>query len=316
VAFSAVGLLSRPAPAAEPPVNTGLTSFMDGFGDPTGDGFAYQNYARWATADSIKDANGNDVSAFKTPRLNVFVDLNQFLYSFKVPATAVVQPGVNLMVPLVYTNATFGAGGPSLQDNGFGLGDIVLGPFAQFKPILVGGHPVFSHRFEFDVQAPTGKYDPTKDINPGCNAWALNPYWAATLIPFPRVELTTRINYLYNFTNNNPGYGLTSSQEGQAIFDDFAVAFEVLPHDGTRTAAHSLRVGLNGYYFKQITQNQANGASQSGSLEQVLGLGPGVMWVPTDEDAFFLNAYFETAVQNRFASDVYQLRWARAFSGF
>ena len=303
------------ARGAEPPVNTGLTSFMDGFGDPTGDGLLYLNYARLATAGSIKDHNGNDVPVFRDPHLNVFLDMNQFLYTFKT--SGMVQPGINLLVPLVYVHTSFASDSPvTLKSNGFGIGDIVAGPFLQFKPILAEGHPIFAHRFEADVQAPTGKYDSTKQVNPGCNAWAFNPYWAATLIPVPRFELSTRFNYLYNFANHNPGEGLTSTQAGQAIFDNFAVAFEILPHDETRTAAHSLRAGLNGYYFKQITQSKDNGVSQSNSLEQVLGLGPGLMWVATHEDAFWLNVYFETAVRNRFASNVFQVRWAHAFADF
>jgi len=32
-------------------------------------------YARFSTAGSIKDANGNDIGAFVNPRLNVFAEL-------------------------------------------------------------------------------------------------------------------------------------------------------------------------------------------------------------------------------------------------
>jgi hypothetical protein len=313
-------MVSAKVLAAEPAVNTGNTSFMDGFGDPTGYGFTYMNYLSWANARSFKDPNGNDVPVFVEPRLNAIVDLNQFLYSFRVPDSFIAQPGIDVIVPLVDLNSSFGAGGEALKDNGFGLGDITFGPFMQFKPILVDHRPVFAHRLEFDVVAPTGKYDPTKQINPGSNTWAINPYWAATLIPIARVEISTRFNYLYNFKNTDPvrrpGGGPSSTQEGQAIFDNFAVAYEILAHNETRAWAHSLRFGLNGYYFKQITQSKVDGNSGSGTLEQTLGLGPGAMWVPTSNDAFWLNVYFETAVKNRFAGDMFQIRWAHSFASF
>jgi hypothetical protein len=144
-------------------------------------------------------------------------------------------------------------------------------------------------------------------------AWALNPSWSATWIPVSRFELTTRISYLYNLANGNPGGGLTSTREGQAVFDNFAVAFELLPYDSSRTGAHSLRAGLNGYYFKQVTQNAVDGAAQSNSLEQALAIGPGAMWVASNNDIFWLNAYVETMVQNRFASDIVQARYLRMF---
>jgi hypothetical protein len=306
--------------AAEPPTNTGVTSFMDGFGDPTGSGFTYMNYLSESTAGAIKDSNGNNIPVFVNPHLNVLVDLNQFLYSIPVPETFVGQPGLNLIVPVVSLSSSFGAGGPALQDNGFGLGDVLFGPFFQFKPIHVDGRPVFAHRVEFDLVAPTGKYDPTKAINPGSNTWQVNPYWAATLLPGHGWEITTRVQYLYNFKNTNPinepGSMLTSTQEGQVFFDNFAVAYEVLPFNPNRDWAHSIRVGLNGYYFKQITENKADGTSLSGTKEQTLGLGPGAMWIASHTDAVWLNVYFETAVKNRFASDTVQIRWAHSFSAF
>jgi len=307
--------------AAEPAVNTGSTSFMDGFGDPTGYGFTYMNYLSWATASSFEDQNGHDNPVFVNPRLNVIADLNQFIYSVPVPDSFVGQPGLDVIVPLVNLSSSTGAGGPQLPDNGFGFGDITFGPFFQFKPVHVDHRPVFSHRFEFDVIAPTGKYDTSKAINQGSNTWAINPYWAATLLPLHRLEISTRFQYLYNFKNTNPVPEgpppfPSSTQEGQVIFDNFAVAYEVLPHNPARAWAHSIRVGLNGYYFKQITENKANGVSGSGTKEQTLGLGPGAMWVASGNDAFWLNLYFETAVKNRFASDVFQIRWAHSFASF
>ncbi len=319
IAFLA-GSASTGALAAEPPVNTGTTSFMDGFGDPTGSGLTYINYLSWATASSIKDSHGNNIPVFVNPRLNVVADLNQFLYSVPVPERFIGQPGLDLIVPLVDVNSAVGAGGAPLPDNGFGLGDILFGPFFQFKPILVDHHPVFAHRLEFDVVAPTGKYDPTKAINPGSNTWQLNPYWAATVLPIHRLEISTRLQYLYNFKNTNPINEPTgtplSTQEGQAIFDNFAVSYFVLPANPQRAYAHFVCVGLNGYYFKQITENKTDGNSLSGTKEQTLGLGPGAMWVASQTDAFWLNLYFETAVENRFRNDVFQIRWAHSFAGF
>ena len=164
----------------------------------------------------------------------------------------------------------------------------------------------------------TSSHSSVLKISPGMNTWSLNPSWAATVLPLPQLEISSRLNYLYNFQNSNvvlpgPTPVQVTTRAGQAIFEDFAVAYEFLPFNPERTAAYSIRAGLNGYYLKQFTDSEVNGQAQPNSQEQVLGLGPGVMWVATKDDAFWFNVYFETAVENRFASNVFQARWARTF---
>ncbi len=56
------------------------------------------------------------------------------------------------------------------------------------------------------------------------------------------------------------------SQAGQAIYLNFAGAHELLPS--------RLRVGINGYVLKQITDNRIDGREVSGGRERILGLGP------------------------------------------
>src|SRR5690349_4500160 len=80
--LAGAALAPSTASAVETQVNTGGTSFMDGYGDPRGSGLAYMQYARFSTAGSVKDGSCNDVGVFISPRLNVFASLNQFLYTF------------------------------------------------------------------------------------------------------------------------------------------------------------------------------------------------------------------------------------------
>jgi hypothetical protein len=279
---------------------------MDGFGDPTGYGLIYQQYVRFASARSIKDAAGAS-APFKDPRLDVFVDVNQFVYSFQTSGW--VQPGIDVEIPLVNANASFGSPGPRLAAGGFGLGDLTFGPFVQLTPIRFGSGNVLAQRFELDLIAPTGRYEADKQINPGSHAWSVNPYWAATWLFARRFEFSNRLQYLFNAENGDPGTpGAQTTQAGQAIIDNFSFGFEAIPH--------ALRFGISGYVFKQITESKTNGVPESGSLEQALGLGPGAMWTPGHEDAFWVNAYREAAVENRPQNAIVQLRWAHAFADF
>ena len=72
-------------------------------------------------------------------------------------------------------------------------------------------------------------------------------------------------------------------------------------------------MGVSGYYLKQITDDQINGHSISDSKEKTLGFGPGLV-VDFDKDKFFVTAYRESNVENRFkVENSVTLRWLHMF---
>jgi hypothetical protein len=143
-------------------INLGATSFLDGFGRPV-EGFTYQAYLTYSTASAIYDAQGNEITAFHDPHIATLALLNQL--SYFLPHTLfgeTVRPAINFVLPVVMFDTSFGTPGPVLHDNGIGVGDLTFGPMFQFKPIMAGDRPVFSHRFEVDLIVPIGRYDPGK----------------------------------------------------------------------------------------------------------------------------------------------------------
>jgi hypothetical protein len=289
-------LPAGPAAAYDQPggLNLGATSFLDGI-PPAGPGFYFSEYIQYYTADKLADL------PVPNPDINLWVSLNQFIYQSNQKVLFGGKWGLDVIVPLVSIDSD------PVPDNGAGLGDIYVGPFLQWDPIMGKNGPVFVQRVEVQTIWPTGKYDDEKPLNPGSNYFSLDPYWAATWFALPRVELSGRVHYLWNDKNEDPfiGSGATdSTQAGQAWHANFAASYEVL--------TKQLRVGVNGYYLKQFASSKVDG-DKGGLLEEVFAVGPGALWSFSANTHLFFNAYFETDTVARPEGDRFYLRLVHHF---
>ncbi len=286
-----------------PAVNLGFTSFVDG-GPPAGPGYYFTQYVQYYTADQLNDGSGSAIP-FPDPDLEVWVSLSQGIYQSDQELLWGGKWGLDVIVPIVGLDLSYSAAGPFPQDNGTGLGDILVGPFLQWGPVMRDGRPFFMHRLELQMLFPTGKYDEDKALNPGSNFFSFNPYWAATLFLTPNWTATTRVHYLWNAENSDAIGGAEKSMAGQAIHLNFATAYAVIPN--------SLRLGINGYYLKQITDSEVDGQDVNDSREEVFAIGPGALWSFSQNNHLFFNAYFETSAENRSEGQRYLLRYVHHF---
>jgi len=299
-------LIAIPGSAAAydlPSVNLGFTSFVDG-GPPAGPGYYFTQYVQYYTADQLNDDSGSAIP-FPDPDLEVWVSLSQGIYQSDQELLWGGKWGLDVIVPLVGLDLSYSAAGPFPQDNGTGLGDILVGPFLQWGPVMRDGRPFFMHRLELQMIFPTGKYDEDKALNPGSNFFSFNPYWAGTLFLTPNWTATTRVHYLWNAENSDAIGAAETSTAGQAIHLNFATAYAVIPN--------SLRLGINGYYLKQITDTEVDGQDVNDSREEVFAIGPGALWSFSQNNHLFFNAYFETGVENRSEGQRYLLRYVHHF---
>lgn len=299
--FAGHALAQTPAVTQPAGLNLGVTSFYDGFSG--GPGWAWQTTLRHSDAKKIADSNGNASPVFNEPRIQSDVLINQFSYAF--PQTIMGwRPALMAIVPLVRVDASFGPG-PSLKSGGTGFGDITLDASLQSEPVTSPeGGRLFVQRFAASLILPTGEYKKDVDVNQGSGYASFNPYWAATLFPAPRWEMSWRAHYLYNFKNDSPassrpqqlnGQSVTNTQAGEAAWINFAASYAVTP---------DVSIGINGYYFEQLTNHRANGVELADSRERVLGIGPGMMWRISPQKALWVNAYTESMARNRAASDL------------
>ena len=276
---------------ALPPVNLGFTSFLDG-GPPAGPGFYFQQYIQYFASDQFKNHEGDTIPLLGD--LDLWVSLSQGIYQSNQPVLFGGKWGIDVIVPFVHIDVDPGTV-PVLSDNGGGLGDLLVGPYIQWDPIMGKKGPIFMHRIELQTLFPTGKYDDDRVLNPGSNFYSFNPYWSGTLFIAPHLKASVRLHYLWNSKNEDPNTTLfptaDDTRAGQAIHLNFSSALEVVPN--------KLHVGVNGYYLKQITRAQVDGHKVDDSEEQVLGIGPGAVWHISRDNHLFLNFYVETQTENR-----------------
>jgi hypothetical protein len=289
----------------QPSVNLGFTSFLDG-GPPAGPGFYFTQYVQYYSSDQLNDHNGDELP-LADPDVDVWVSLSQFIYQSDQPVLMGGKWGIDVIVPLVHLSTEYGStGGPA--DNGGGLGDILVGPYIQWDPIMGANGPVFMHRIELQMLLPTGKYDKNAELNPGSNFFSFNPYWSGTLFITPKLTASLRLHYLWNAENDEPNRGFAGaddSQAGQAIHANFAAGYEVMPK--------KLRIGVNGYYLKQISDTKRNGSDVPNRKEEVLGIGPGLVYHHSQNQHLFANLFTETISENRTEGTRVTLRYVHHF---
>lgn len=295
----------------QPSVNLGFTSFLDG-GPPAGPGFYFSQYLQNYNSDKLTNQNGdNALPPVADESLEAWIGISQFLYQSDKELVAGGKWGVNVMIPVVGLDMDYGTDNTAFpQDNGGGIGDILVGPFLQWDPVMGKNGPIFMHRIEFQMIFPTGDYDENRELNAGSNFFSFNPYWSGTLFITPKLTASTRIHYLWNSENSDPGrnyraLGAEDTQAGQAIHANFAIAYEVIPQ--------RMRIGINGYYLKQITDTQMDGNDVPDTKEKVLGIGPGLVYHFSQNDHLFFNTYFESSAENRSEGDRFNMRWVHHF---
>ena len=264
-ALASLAILAGPSAASSPPntisppkgLNLGSTSFFDGFGRQS-EGWTLIEYDRFEDLNTITGPTGAPSPYFKGTKIVVGVALTQLIY------TSDWRPfgghfAFSAALPIVdFMRSSFASNSPvKLANNGTGIGDLVWGPIFQSKVYMKGGKPKFVWRAQLIVSSPTGALDKSKDINQGVGYWAVNPDVAFSYFPTPKIELSNRLNYQYNFKGSSfsspppiPGYDYRNGQAGQLVYDNFAASYAISPH---------VNLGVDGYLLDQLTPNRTNG---------------------------------------------------------
>lgn len=278
--FAAGHVLAADIPL--PPVNLGDTSFEDGIAFP---GWLVEETIGYYHAGQLNDHQGD-----KIPGSNKLTSVSATTHVAYISHLRLLDGfyGAEILLPLadVDLDTSFGP-----KDREQGVGDLIVSPFIlQWTDHKLFGMPYF-HRFVFSITLPTGKYDRNRPVNIGSNVVSINPYYAFTIMPTDKLELSARLHYLWNSENDDPfvGLGAGTVQPGQAFHANYAASYELVK---------GVRLGINGYALQQLTEDKIDGRSQANSEERVFGIGPGIKWSGNGL-SLYLNSYFETGAENR-----------------
>jgi hypothetical protein len=217
----------------------------------------YQHY--WAA--SFKDNAGNDNPKFANFALRADV---------VAPRLSYVWPGVQflganvetrIVQPISSVDLTLGIARPrpllplDHGGNDTGLADM------SFSPVILGWHGITFHQtLGVETHLRTGDYNVHDNVNTGRNYDQLAPVYAFTWFPTPASDVSAKFRYGINDRNSATGY-----RYGDEASIEFSAGVRVTP---------PLLLGVNGYVYRQTTDDDIRGATVPDNRGRVNALGP------------------------------------------
>ncbi len=284
-ALCALSLGAGGASAVEGGVDTyglGAEGTLAGALPPAGlYGIVYQNHYQ---ARSFADDSGHSaIPGFRlhadsvTPRL---IGMTETMLAGGQLGWYALMPLVNLRVSV-----------PGESDSRAGKGDLLMAPLLAYH----SGMYHWGYAFEFVL--PVGDYDAHRLANIGRNYFSVRPIFGWSFHDPEGWDVSTKMSLTFNRRNSDTNY-----RSGNYLAGDYNIGYRILPN---------LRIGVEGYFLEQFSDDKLNGASVSndGNRAQVLGIGGGVQYQHPSGWSVESKLVRDTAVRNR--SDGTSL-WIRA----
>jgi hypothetical protein len=198
--------------------------------------------------------------------------------------------GANL--PIIYGslsgNFVVGPEAIPFDDNGITIGDLGIIPIS-----LNWNSGNFHFNLYESIIVPIGSYDKSRLINGSLNYWSFDTDFAATYFhPEKGHEVSAVLGYIYNTENSD-----TSYHTGQECHLDYML---------NQFLSETFAVGLQGFYYRQITGDKGSGALLGDFRGEAWGIGPAVMWATKVKNIdLYINLkwFHEFNVENRLEGD-------------
>ncbi len=276
----------------------GAEAFMSGAVPPPG--FYFLDYMYYYNADTMKDDNGDDIAAFDD--VSVLANVFRFLWMSDKQVLG-GNWGMHAFLPILSTDLSFNAAvGPEKTDSYDDTGV----PYVIFSPFVLAWH-LQEGKFHIaasmaDVYIPAGQDDGNMAAV-GRNFWTFEPVVALTYLAGDW-EFSAKL--MYDFSTSQDDYATVYGFEvdrdpGQEFHADYSISYAFSP---------SFRLGLNGYYYTQTTDDsydidtsipapvQALLRDDEDNHSTVFAAGPGI-WYNYKNMFFSLRNQWEMAAENK-----------------
>ena len=221
--------------------------------------------------------NSSGQSAVPEFKVRVFANAPKIEHNWGVPVLGGMLAST-IGIPLVYQQLHVEPG----KYDKFGLGNVLL------VPVGVTYNKGNWHWFyQADFFLPGAPYSSAAVLNIGQHNFAAGPTGAFTyLSDKARWEASSKADYIANFKD-----GTTSYRSGNELTWEFTAM---------RAVTKKTSIGLNGYLYKQMTDDQLNGALVAGGNRgRDLAIGPQARFFFGTHSAFAFKYYRDTLVENK-----------------
>ncbi|MGI9263344.1 MAG: SphA family protein [Gammaproteobacteria bacterium] len=172
-------------------------------------------------------------------------------------------------------------------DDRLGVGDITL------AANLYWSSGKFNYMWANYLVTPTGTYDANETANTGLNYWTFETDVAVTYFNEETgQDYSVVAGYGYNTENDDTDY-----QTGDEFHIDVVL---------TQFLSESVGIGVNGFFFRQLSGDSGSGAVLGGFKGEASGFGPALYWlrnVSGKDVAFTFKWLHEFDVKHRLKGD-------------
>jgi hypothetical protein len=232
------------------------------------------------SANELDDGSGHSfVPDFK---LRVFANAAKIEHNWGIPVLGGMLAST-VAVPVLYEGLRFPTGLTTTEKyNKFGVSNCLL------VPLGVTYNKGNWHGFyQADFYTPGAPYTSGATLNIGQHHLAAGPTGAFTyLAPKAAWEVSSKADLIFNFKDGATGY-----RSGDELTWEYT---------GMKAVSKKAAVGINGYLYKQLSDDQVNGVAVTGGFRgRDLSIGPEFRYFFGEHKAFAFKYTRDTLVQNK-----------------
>ena len=227
-----------------------------GYGDMLPPGLYNLAYYSHAQSSSLKGSSGQDLGwARYQLRADTLSYRMQYVWSAPLLGAG-VESALVLPFPAINLERQVASNLPDMSGSRFGMTDPLIVPFR-----LAWKGDQVNQSVALEIVAPLGAYDVNARVNTGRNYWQFAPAYALSYRPSAEAVIGVKLRYGINTENTATDY-----RSGNELTLEYSAGYKFLP---------AMTIGLQGYFFRQTTDDELNGQATSAVNGRLFGSGIG-----------------------------------------